>query len=104
MSVEETTEGVSVRVVTRDGREEAERVGSGPRSMDRAVVAAVARLVGVPTPEVVAVEERDVGGADVILVVLEGADGRRAAGSSVVVGGRPFAIGKASHAAVVDLA
>jgi len=71
--------------------------------MDRAVIGAVAKIRDMFMPTIVAIDERDVSGATVILVVIEGEDGRRAAGSSVVSGGRPFAVARAAHAAVIDL-
>jgi hypothetical protein len=103
VSVEESSDGVSVRVVTDAGDETVERVGAGTRGMDRAIVTGVARIYAMATPQIIAIEERDIGGDAVILMVIEGDDGRRAAGASVVSGGRPFAVARAAHAAVVDL-
>ena len=100
VSVVEDRDGVTIRAETSTGRI-ADRIArsSGVR-LDDAVVAAVAELAGVsPAPIVLSIDERDVDGTPVMTVVIE--DGRdRFAGSSVIDGGRPFALGLATWMAL----
>lgn len=53
-------------------------------------------------PEVVAVNDHLIDGTDVVLVVVEQADGTRRSGSAVVAVGRPFAVGLAAWQAVTE--
>jgi hypothetical protein len=64
------------------------------------VVAVVSELLGVDAPQIGAIEERELGGANVTTIVLEQVDGARVAGSAVVEGGVPFAVGKAVWSAL----
>jgi hypothetical protein len=56
-----------------------------------------------PSPRLVSVDERQLDGSEVVVVLLEGEHGRRAAGATVVAGGRPYAIARAIQAAISDL-
>lgn len=100
VAIEESSTGLRVIVRTGDGREAAQVIGDGPQATDLSVLAAVAQLVGVTVPRLVTVDERSIEGAGIVTLVLEAAGGRRAAGSAVVVGGRPFAVARAAHAAL----
>lgn len=104
VAVEETRTGVKVRVSTELGRQMERSVsGSGPM-VDVAIVEAVGALVATPPPEVVAVNDHVLDGTEVVLVVVEHADGTRSAGSAVVGIGRPFAVGLAGWRAVSEQA
>ena len=60
----------------------------------------MSELAGVePTPIILAIDDRDVDGIPVVSIVVE-AGRNRLAGSSVVEGGRPFALGKATWMAL----
>ena len=104
VAVEETRTGVRVRVSTELGRQMERSVsGSGPM-VDVAIVEAVGALVASPPPEVVAVNDHVLDGTDVVLVMVQHADGTRSAGSAVVGIGRPFAVGMAAWRAVSEQA
>jgi hypothetical protein len=104
VAVEETRTGVRVRVSTELGRQMERSVsGSGPM-VDVAIVEAVGGLSASPPPEVVAVNDHVLDGTDVVLVMVEHADGTRSAGSAVVGIGRPFAVGLAAWRAVSEQA
>lgn len=95
VAVEETAGGVSVRVSDSDGGISFSPVAD-PRSLNQAIVSAVARLRRVrPTPRLAGVEIRDVEGHPILNVVLILGDGDRAVGAAVVEGGMPFTLGKA---------
>ncbi len=104
VAVEETRTGVRVRVSTELGRQMDRSVsGSGPM-VDVAIVEAVGALLASPPPEVIAVNDHLLDGSDVVLVLVEHADGTRSAGSAVVGIGRPFAVGLAAWRAVSEQA
>lgn len=95
VAVEETAGGVSVRVSDSDGGISFSPVAD-PRSLNQAIVSAVARLRRIrPTPRLAGVEIRDVDGYPILNVVLVLADGGRAVGATLVEGGMPFTLGKA---------
>ncbi len=95
VAVEETAGGISVRASDSSGGIAFSPV-SDPRSLNQAVVSAVARLRReTPTPRLAGVELRDVDGSPVLTVVLSHSDGRRLVGASLVEGGMPFTLGKA---------
>ena len=95
VAVEETAGGVSVRVADSDGGISFSPVAD-PRSLNQAIVSAVARLRRVrPTPRLAGVEIRDVEGHPILNVVLVLGGGARAVGAAVVEGGMPFTLGKA---------
>lgn len=100
VAIEESTSGLRVIVHSSDGRDAAQTIGDGPQATDLAVLAAVAQLAGATIPRLITVDERSIEGAGVVTVVVETSAGKRAAGSAVVVGGRPFAVARAAHAAI----
>lgn len=100
VAVEETPQGVAVVAQSSDGRSASRRARGTQHGLAEAVVAVVAELLGVETPQIEAIEERELGGANVTTIVLEQVDGSRTAGSAVVEGGVPFAVGKATWSAL----
>lgn len=104
VAVEETAGGISVRASDSAGGISFSPV-SDPRSLNQAVVSAVARLLRErPAPRLAGVELRDVEDAPVLTVVLAHCDGRRLVGSSIVEGGMPFTLGRAVWEALVPTA
>lgn len=95
VAVEETPQGVTVVAQSSDGRSASRRARGTQHGLTEAVVVVVSELLGVDTPQIGAIEERELGGANVITIVLERVDGARVAGSAVVEGGVPFAAGRA---------
>lgn len=101
VAVEETAGGISVRASDSAGGISFSPV-SDPRSLNQAIVSAVARLRRErPVPRLAGVELRDVDGSPVLMVVLAHADGRRLVGASLVEGGMPFTLGRAVWEALV---
>jgi hypothetical protein len=100
VSVVEGRSGITVRVETTRGRSTDRPAAATGRRLEEAVVGAVAELAGVrPNPVLLAIDDRDVEGTQVLTVVVD--DGRqRHAGSSVVEAGRPFAVGQATWTAL----
>lgn len=100
VAVEETAGGISVRAGDSNGGVAFSPV-EDPRSLNQAVVSAVARLRQErPAPRLAGVEIRDVSGDPVLTVVLVFADGRRAVGAALVTGGMPFTLGRAVWEAI----
>ena len=100
VAVEETAGGISVRASDSHGGIAFSPV-EDPRSLNQAVVSAVARLRQErPVPRLAGVEIRDVSGDPVLTVVLVFADGRRAVGAALVTGGMPFTLGRAVWEAI----
>jgi hypothetical protein len=103
VAVEETAGGISVRASDSAGGISFSPV-SDPRSLNQAIVSAVARLRRErPVPRLAGVELRDVDGSPVLMVVLAHADGRRLVGASLVEGGMPFTLGRAVWEALVPV-
>ena len=99
VAIVESSEGITVRVETNAGRV-ADRPAAGGSRLDEAVVGAVSELIGVaPTPIILAIDDHDVDGIDVVSILVE-AGRDRLAGSSVVEGGRPYALGRATWMAL----
>lgn len=100
VSVVEGRTGVTVRAETTTGRSADRPAAAAGRRLEEAVVGAVSELAGSsPTPVLLAIEDHDVDGTDVVTVVVD--DGRqRRAGSSVIESGRPFAVGQATWTAL----
>ena len=95
VAVEETAGGISVRAGDSLGGVAFSPV-EDPRSLNQAVVSAVARLrQEKPLPRLAGVEIRDVDDAPVLTAVLALADGHRVVGSALVAGGMPFTLGRA---------
>jgi hypothetical protein len=101
IAVEEDREGVSVIATAEDGSSETRRARGDALGLDEAVVAAVGALVdpALPVPVLVAVDDRQVDGSTVLTLVIDVAD-YRMAGSTIVEGGRPYAVGRAAWAAL----
>ncbi|MGI9667900.1 MAG: hypothetical protein ACR2N2_12535 [Acidimicrobiia bacterium] len=101
VAVAEGREGIVVTVTSSDGRSERRVAASTEGGVENAVVRATARLALPKSPEahVVEVEDRRVEGIDIVMIVLD-VDGTMAAGSAVVGAGRPFALGRATWAAL----
>ena len=100
VAVEETAGGISVRAADSKGGIAFSPVDD-PRSLNQAVVSAVARLrQEKPIPRLAGVEIRDVSGDPVLTVVLVFADGRRSVGAALVEGGMPFTLGRAVWEAI----
>ena len=99
ISIVEGGQGTTVRAETSNGRFADRPAHAGGKRLDEAVIGAVSELNGLsPTPIVLSIEERDVEGTRVVTIVID--DGiNRYAGSSVIDGGRPFALGQATWTA-----
>ena len=101
--IEESGESVVAVASDSSGRSARAHVGEGDEAFLIAVTGAVAELRGVaPKPKLVSVEDRLVAGVDVVSVVIETAVGERYAGAAVVRGGRPFSVGRAVDAALIN--
>ncbi|MCP3994693.1 MAG: hypothetical protein GY722_06480 [bacterium] len=102
IAVEEVAGGISVRAADSAGGVAFSPV-EDPRSLNQAVVSSVARLrQEKPLPRLSGVEMRDVAAEPVLTVVLSLVDGKRLVGSSLVVGGMPFTLGRAVWAALAS--
>ena len=101
MAVAEGRDGIVISVTSSDGRTESQIAGSTEGGVESAVVRATARLAlpDAPLASVVDIEDRRIAGTDIVMIVLD-VDGQMAAGSSVVHAGRPFALGRATWAAL----
>jgi hypothetical protein len=101
--IEETGDSVVAVASDASGRSARADVGEGPDAFLIAVTDAVATLRGVqPSPLLLSVEDRFVGGVDVVSVLIETGVGERFAGAAVVRGGRPFSVGRAVDAALAN--
>jgi len=100
VSVDESPEGVTVIAHSTLGARASRRARGTQEGLNEAVVAAVAELYGIEPPRVIAIEQKAMGGTNVATVVVELVDGSRLAGASIVEGGTPFAVGKATWAAL----
>lgn len=100
VAVVEGRSGITVRAETTTGRSADRPAGATGKRLEEAVVGAVSELAGSsPTPVLVAIEDNEVEGTQVVTVVVD--DGRaRHAGSSVVESGRPFAVAQATWTAL----
>jgi hypothetical protein len=98
--VTEGRDGVVVEVRSGDITVSVRAARAAGEAFDQAVVAAVAELAGATSvPLVRSVEVRDIGGTSVVTVVIDEA-GDRLVGSSIVEGGRVYAVGRAVWAAL----
>lgn len=100
VSVEESPDGVTVIAHSTLGARASRRARGTQEGLNEAVVAAVAELYGLDAPKVIAIEQKAMGGTNVATVIVELMDGSRLAGASIVEGGTPFAVGKATWAAL----
>jgi hypothetical protein len=103
VSVEEGRDGILVTVTSSDGETVAQLASSSEGGLDAAIVKATSRLAlpEAPDPVIVEIEERRFEGVDIVMVVLD-TDGHLTAGSSIVVAGRAFAIGRAAWSALTN--
>jgi hypothetical protein len=98
--VTEGRDGVFVEALADGVTVSVRAAGSAGPALDQAVVSAVAELAGATTsPLVRSVDLRDVGGTSVVTVVIDEA-GDALVGSSIVNGGRAYAVGRAVWAAM----
>ena len=104
VAIEESAEGVLVRVEDSPGGSGVAEVGDGESALQDSVVSAVAGLFGLAGGvRLIAIDERHVADTQVVSVLLERSSGRRHAGAAVVEGGRPYTIGRAAYAAFRDM-
>ena len=101
LTLEERPDQVTVTIGGSDGSSASRTGPATARGLEEAIVRAVAALA-VPgvEPALLSLEESEVGGRQVITAVVEGPEGRPAAGSAVVQAGRAFAVAKAVWAAL----
>lgn len=101
VAVVEGRSGITVTVRASDESEASQVATSTEGGVEAAVVKAAGKLVapGSPDPIVVEIEDRRVEGVDIVMIVLD-ADGTLVTGSAVVAAGRPFALGRATWAAL----
>lgn len=98
--VTEGRDGVFVEALADGVTVSIRSAGSAGRAFDQAVASAVAELAGVTSnPLVRSVDLRDIDGSSVVTVVFDEA-GDRLVGSSIVEGGRAYAVGRAVWAAL----
>ena len=101
VSVAEGRGGVVVTIGATDGTEMSQVASSSEGGVEAAVVKATAKLANPasPDPIVIEVEDRRVEGVDIVMIVLD-LDGELTTGSAIVAAGRPFALGRATWAAL----
>jgi hypothetical protein len=98
--VTEGRDGVFVEAVADGVTVSLRAAGAAGPAFDQAVVSAVAELAGATSsPLVRSVDLRDIGTTSVVTVVIDEA-GDRLVGSSIVEGGRAYAVGRAVWAAL----
>ncbi len=101
VAVVEARSGIVITVRASDESEATEAAASTEGGVETAVVKAAAKLVAPdsPDPIVVEIEDRRVEGVDIVMIVLD-SDGTLVTGSAIVAAGRPFALGRATWAAL----
>ena len=103
LAIEEGPRGVTVRAISAAGVEEAVFVqGEGERALLEAVAMAVGGLRG-RAPRLLGISDDDVAGVHVVTAVVELPEGTKAAGASILVGSRPFTVGRAVDQALSGL-
>ena len=100
LTVEESPGEVLVVATATDGRRYSRVTREGGEAMSAAVVAAVGALFLGRAPRLLAVSYQESDGVEVVTVVLQRRDGTRAAGAAVVRSGRPYAVARATWAAL----
>jgi hypothetical protein len=100
VSVEEGPDGAAVTVTAVDGRRVTEPAEPTEEGTARAVVAAVARLLGGGGARLTWMTRSDEAGASVVTVVVELSDGSRRAGAAIVRAGPHHAAARAAFAAL----
>lgn len=100
--VTEGRDGVLVEALAGGVTVPVRAAGAAGPAFDQAVVSAVAELAGAATaPLIRSVDLRDIGGTSVVTVVIDEA-GDQLVGSSIVEGGRAYAVGRAVWAALAS--
>lgn len=100
--VTEGRDGVFVEALADGVTVSVRAAGAAGPALDQAVVSAVAELAGATSnPLVRSVDLRDIGGTSVVTVVIDEA-GDRLVGSSIVEGGRAYAVGRAVWVALAS--
>jgi hypothetical protein len=98
--VTEGRDGTVVEAVADGSKVAVRSAGAVGPAFDQAVVLAVAELAGASSmPLIRSVDIRDIGETSVATVVIDEA-GKRLVGSSIVDGGRAYAVGRAVWAAI----
>jgi hypothetical protein len=98
--VAEGRDGATVEAASGDLSVSVRAAGATTPALDQAVVSAVAELVrAASVPLVRSVDVRDLGDTSVVTVVID-ESGDRLVGSSIVEGGRAYAVGRAVWAAL----
>lgn len=100
LAVDESDSGVVVTATAADGRRYSRRAPADDESVSEAVVAAVGALVDGRPSRLLAMTVSEAEGSTAVTVILERADGSRAAGSALVAAGKPFALARAVMAAL----
>lgn len=100
LAVEESTEGVTVIAAATDGRTLTQASGPTEEGLLDAVVSAIGALADGESPSLISVVFSDANDSEVVTVVAKRADGSTVAGAAVVRVGRPFAVARATWAAL----
>lgn len=100
LTVEESADGVTVIATAGDGRRFSQRAAASAEAVAGAVVLAVGALAEGRPPRLLAATLGITDGTEVATVLVERSDGTRLAGACVVRAGRPYAIARATWAAL----
>lgn len=103
LTVEESLDGVTVVATATDGRRFSQRTAATEEAVAAAVVAVVGALAEGRPPRLLATLLGSAEGTDVVTVLVERVDGPRIAGAAVVRAGRPYAVARATWAALRSL-
>ena len=98
VSVEESREGIAVRVVAGTASV-TRQVSSNTDGMDAAIVGALTELLGLEA-ELLQVQRGEAGDARIVTVLVEVAGAGRQVGSAVITAGETFAVGQAAWRAL----
>jgi len=104
LRLEEDRHGVTITAVANDGTVAVRKSRPQEEAIQNGVIAAVSALFDphAPAPAIVAVEESEVGEAEIVTVVLDDHDGNRLVGAAVMGAERGFAVARATFAALAD--
>jgi hypothetical protein len=100
LTVEESQEGVTVVATATDGRRFSQRTIAAEEPVAAAVVAVVGALAEGRPPRLLTTMLGSAEGTEVVTVLVERVDGTRIAGAAVVKAGRPYAVARATWAAL----
>ena len=98
VSVEESRDGIAVRVVA-GGSSVSRQVGSSSDGMDAAIVGALSELLELEV-ELISVQRGEAGDALIVTVLVEVVGVGRQVGSAVITAGETFAVGLAAWRAL----